>query len=748
MKTWTKYTLVILTLGFSSMLFGQNFTQTAVTGIDIGGNKDGGAVWADFDNDGDLDLLVNTDDGTIDTRLLQSNGADPPVFSDVTATLAAGLLNNNTERSILWGDLNNDGNMDFVRNAHSRIEFYINRGSGSTPDPYMFGVGTGETPNLVFTDLDVNGNNCGGGNDGINSEGLAFLDYNNDGWLDLVIENADCGVDILENQQLDGTATRGIQLGDGGDNDGVVENSAEALGNDFMQQLNNYPALGLAIDGGNGDYMAAGDYNADGYVDFIVRKPSNGTAPYGTKLYTNDGDDTFTANTSIPTNAASTDADNANKGGVIFCDFDLDGDLDIYWTDSGTNQIWLQTTSGNFVASAKPTIPGSPDIDGCACADVDGDGDIDLFLGNNAGNSYVYINTTTDINSVADLSFTRTDLAVNANAEGVNLVDYDDDGDYDLYINVDAAANQLWENDLCQNTTCNYLKVFTEDCVDGTTVTRPIVGASLIIRDDMGNIVSGAQTGSTAAGHGAQNPPVSIFHLPDMTSDYTIDITFPEKNGTIETYSYDFNAGDISNNTLTLTALNGTNGSSCDFSVLPVEMISFGLEKRTDRIHINWTTATELNNDYFEVQHSSDGAGFMTIGTVKGNGTTDERHDYAFVDSSPFVGANYYRLKQVDYDGTEEIFKTKVAFFEVEDDLTVFPNPASEEITIYLGKRFSRTNSNIQLIDISGKIIWQKTLKTPEVLVNSRFSTLEQGIYFVKISNEQYTSTRRVKLGY
>lgn len=572
-----------------------------------------------------------------------------------------------------------------------------------------------------------------------------FLDYNNDGWLDLVIENADCGVDILENQQLDGTATRGIQLDDGGDDDGVVESAAEATGNTFMQQVN--PAtVGLAIDGGNGDYMAAGDYDADGYVDFIVRKPSNGTAPFGTKLYTNDGDDTFTPNTTIPTNAASTDADNANKGGVIFCDFDLDGDLDIFWTDAGTNQIWLQTTTGTFTAAGEPDTSDATDIDGCACADVDGDGDIDLFLGDETGASYLFINSTTVANDITELTFSQTDIAVNDDAEGVNLVDYDDDGDYDIYINVNGGNNQLWENDLCDGGGCDYLKVYTEDCIDGTTVTRPIVGASMIIRDDMGTIVSGAQTGSTAAGHGAQNPPVTIFHLPDMTSDYTIDITFPEKNGTIETYSFDFNAGSITNNTLTLTAIEGTNGSDCTFSVLPVELVSFKSTMSQEGILLEWLTASELNNDRFEIERSFDGVKFETIGTVQGNGTTSDLNQYSFNDLRPIKGANYYRLKQVDHDGTFEHSRMVVQFYQTTSSFLVYPNPSSGAINIHLGDEFSRTKSLIKLLDVSGKTVWEKSLQTPEKSVKASFNSLEPGVYFVKIENGTFSRMQRLMI--
>ncbi|MDA0196847.1 MAG: VCBS repeat-containing protein [Bacteroidetes bacterium] len=483
---------------------------------------------------------------------------------------------------------------------------------------------------------------------------MAIFDYNNDGWLDIILENGECGIDVLENMQQNAASTINTQFGDGNFN-----TVGEATANGFFNHVSvTGNELGLPLTATNGDYMAAGDYNVDGYIDFIVRKPT------GTRdLWENDTDGTFSANTSFPDDASTNSS--GNPGGAIFCDFDNDGDLDIYWTDAGTNQVWLQTSASTFTASAKPTIPGTPNIDGCSCADIDGDGDIDMFLGNSAGNSYIYYNTTTSANSVANLSFTRTDLAVNADAEGVNLVDYDNDGDFDIYVNVNNAGNQLWQNDLCDGG-CDFLKILTEDCIDGTTVTRPIVGAIIVLKDDMDNILTGAQTGSVASGHGAQNPGSTQFFLPNGPgADYVLDIIFPEKNGVIETYSYGFNESEIVANTLTLTALTGTDGSSCEsFSVLPVELVSFSGKAGNESIVLDWVTATEVNNDRFEIERSVDGANWDVVGTVVGAGSSEDFLTYEFTDRRPVIGINYYRLRQVDFDGAHEYHKAIFVFFE------------------------------------------------------------------------------------
>ena len=174
----------------------QTFTKiVGAAGLATTGSKEGGAVWADFDNDGDLDVVVNTNNSTIRSRLYQNDGGSPPTFTDITATYAAGFLNNTTERSAIWGDLNNDGYIDYIRNAYDRVEIYINRGVIGGYTDYSLGVdspigGSDEQlPNLVFTSLQ----------DGQNAEGIGLMDYDNDGWLDIIVENHNYGIDILKN---------------------------------------------------------------------------------------------------------------------------------------------------------------------------------------------------------------------------------------------------------------------------------------------------------------------------------------------------------------------------------------------------------------------------------------------------------------------------------------------------------------------------------------------------------------------
>lgn len=87
------------------------------------------------------------------------------------------------------------------------------------------------------------------------------------------------------------------------------------------------------------------------------------------------------------------------------------------------------------------------------------------------------------------------------------------------------------------------------------------------------------------------------------------------------------------------------------YSTLPVELIDFSGENRDGIDHLRWSTATEHNNDRFEVERSGDGVTFETLGSVSGAGNSQTVHAYTFDDRKPLDGVNYYCLKQVDFDG-------------------------------------------------------------------------------------------------
>lgn len=144
--------------------------------------------------------------------------------------------------------------------------------------------------------------------------------------------------------------------------------------------------------------------------------------------------------------------------------------------------------------------------------------------------------------------------------------------------------------------------------------------------------------------------------------------------------------------------------------ILPVEMLSFEGKAEARKVHLNWKTSTELNCKYFQVERSTDGKSFESIGTVNANINSTEVKSYMFNDENPEFGkTNYYRLQEFDFDGKSK-FSTMVAI-EPNDDLNifvnVFPVPASNEITI----EFNSNNqaSGITIFNNMGEIVFEKS---------------------------------------
>jgi hypothetical protein len=116
-------------------------------------------------------------------------------------------------------------------------------------------------------------------------------------------------------------------------------------------------------------------------------------------------------------------------------------------------------------------------------------------------------------------------------------------------------------------------------------------------------------------------------------------------------------------------------GASLDCMILPIDLLDFSCKAEENGILLNWKTATETNNDYFIVEGSFDGEVFSPVATIDGMGNSTELTEYMFMHSSPPAGTNYYRLKQVDFDGrskTSSIVSARFIKESVEASLEIY----------------------------------------------------------------------------
>ncbi|MBK6527487.1 MAG: DUF2341 domain-containing protein [Crocinitomicaceae bacterium] len=120
-------------------------------------------------------------------------------------------------------------------------------------------------------------------------------------------------------------------------------------------------------------------------------------------------------------------------------------------------------------------------------------------------------------------------------------------------------------------------------------------------------------------------------------------------------------------------------------ALLPVELINFTAKQAgANAIELDWTTASENNNDYFMIEKSENGVNWNFIGTVDGHGNTSHAINYHFEDMKPYYGNNYYRLKQVDFDGAFEYsVVAKVNFNDAQNQIKIFPNPVNDYVNIH-----------------------------------------------------------------
>jgi|GEM_PF-1324045 len=214
--------------------------------------------------------------------------------------------------------------------------------------------------------------------------------------------------------------------------------------------------------------------------------------------------------------------------------------------------------------------------------------------------------------------------------------------------------------------------------------------------------------------------------------------------------TYSAATGTVANPTAIRTGLSVTDLSN-DFRIstsnsaatpLPVKLLSFSAIESNGTVLLRWSTATEIDNDFFTIQRAATGEDFVDILKVKGKGTSLVQNNYEAIDTSPISGRSYYRLIQTDFDGHST--SAEVVEVEVTEVLaSIYPNPVDQHelLNIEINGLLASSPSMIRVLDIRGAIINQLflnadangTLKT--VLTTA---SLSPGIYILSVQGVYY----------
>jgi hypothetical protein len=179
---------------------------------------------------------------------------------------------------------------------------------------------------------------------------------------------------------------------------------------------------------------------------------------------------------------------------------------------------------------------------------------------------------------------------------------------------------------------------------------------------------------------------------------------------------------------------------------LPVELVTFGAKRTNSRVTCTWTTASELNNNHFDVERSLDGQTFKVLGTVAGMGTSMVQHTYQFVDAQPTSALAYYRLHQVDDNGLAS-YSPVVAVAGVAADvqLTVSPNPTNGPVAVTLNAAENMTVRGTLSSVLGAKVLsFEQAVAAGSQVLPLNLSNLPVGVYVLRVETPQGLQTLRV----
>lgn len=170
-------------------------------------------------------------------------------------------------------------------------------------------------------------------------------------------------------------------------------------------------------------------------------------------------------------------------------------------------------------------------------------------------------------------------------------------------------------------------------------------------------------------------------------------------------------------------------------------------------VEVFWSTLSETNNEFFEVQRAGNDGTFKTIAKISGAGNSSSQNTYSYVDENPIIGISYYRIKQVDFDGQSDYSKTTVVEYKGFNDgagklLTLCPNPYNgDELALLLTGFDSKNSLTITVTNITGKVIKEFSIDNiPQRLnlIPNKIERLPKGVYLINIVNDGSRFNKRL----
>ncbi|MDO7885583.1 FG-GAP-like repeat-containing protein [Hymenobacter cheonanensis] len=375
----------------------------------------------------------------------------------------------------------------------------------------------------------------------------------------------------------------------------------------------------------------------------------------------------------------------------------------ITFTAKGNIQVPSGTTTADLLTGAQFPRP--------AVTDLDGDGRLDLLIGDYSGLLKRYeataVNSTTFVadagNIQADGANIKADgTAANGTAKPL-IFDMDGNGLLDMVMGSQLGAITRYEQ------SARYATTFTSK---GNLTTNGTTAINM---------------GTTGNNEGGFAAPI----ITDIDNDGKLDMLIGDQNGTVYLYTQ-----------AQQTALTA--------SPLPVTLTSFTAQNASAGTLLSWATATETNSASFEVQRSLDGASFATVGTLAGAGSSVTPRSYQYLDATAPAGTSYYRLRQVDLDGTVAYSAVAVLARPATGSAAsakalAFPVPFTDALSVALPGTDVPQAATVALLTLDGRTVYSRRLAlsaTPQAL--AELPTLAPGLYLLRTTTAAGTTTQRI----